>query len=354
MEFSAAILFLLACLGAMKSFSLIHEGSPRTTVCINLSAVLLLLSTLTHERYLLASFGFWAIFLFKETRPDNSHSYARLFLLIPLLHVFFKGIILGLSPLAGGGESSFQDVIGFWILHHFGDALLGLGGYYSGTGKFYSDWPLGKLGEQSDLRLLGFSMILIPLVLITISCLLKTRSDEYNNNGKSLKITFLFMMLVLTTLPSATVVQRIEFRWLFIPQALLLLLFTTCVSKYLINSRLKIPALLLPLLCFALISLHYRGDSKSFTLLRDQPSMLISSLEKVAPRQGYWILSLQQSDVTMPTYWQLGYGGVFTQMKNPPYLLVAKPDDCAAINANLPCISVFIRGASTNFEISKY
>jgi hypothetical protein len=352
MEFSAAIFFVLACLCALKVFMASGRESSNQAVWILTSAALLLLSTLTHERYLFASIGFWLVFLIYSRSSPTKRVSPHVFMIIPIIHVFFKGIILGLNPLTGGGESSLKDVGGLWILKHLVDAFLGLFGYYSGSGKYYSDWPLGKLAEDSDLGFIGLTVTIIPLLLYLFAKLLmRYRSGFKTPATNSHSALLLFLVLFLTLLPAATVIQRIEFRWLFVPQILILLLFTSLVTHMGLPSRYKTPLMMFLPVCFVFLSLYYRHESEVFTLLRDQPSELVRTIEKIAPKQGDWFLEIIQSDSTMPTYWQLGYGGIFSQMTNPPYKIVSKSEECREANPLLPCISVSIDGSSTQFEI---
>jgi len=352
MEFSAAIFFVLACLCALRVFMASRRESPNQAVWTLTSAVLLLLSTFTHERYLFATIGFWLVFLIYSRSSPTKRVSPHIFMMIPIIHVFFKGIILGLNPLTGGGESSLKDVGGLWIFKHLGDAFLGLFGYYSGSGKYYSDWPLGKLAEDSDLGFIGLTVAIIPLLLYLFAKLFLRKLSDFKSSVKISHLElFLFSILFLTLLPAATVIQRIEFRWLFVPQILLLLLFTSLVTQMVLPSRYKTSLVIFLPVCFIFLSLYYRHESKVFTLLRDQPSELVRTIEKIAPKQGSWFLEIIQPDSTMPTNWQLGYGGIFSQMTNPPYQIVSKSEDCRAINHLIPCISVAIDGSSTKFEI---
>lgn len=352
MELSAAIFFILACMSALRVFMASNEESPNLSFWTFTSAAFLLLSTFAHERYLFACLGFWFVFLIysrtSSTRPVMSH----VFMIIPIAHLFFKGILLGLNPLAGGGESSLKDVGGLWIFKHLSDALLGLFGYYSGSGKYYSDWPLRTLAEDSNLGFIGLVIGFSPILLYLFTTLFLRKPSGFGTSVKTshLKL-FLFLLLFLTLLPAATVIQRIEFRWLFVPQILLILLFTSLVSQMTLPSQFKTSLMIFLPVCFIFLSLYYRQESKAFTLLRDQPSELVQTIEKIAPKHGNWFLQITQTDSTMPTSWQLGYGGIFSQMLNPPYRIVPKSEDCRAINRLLPCVSVTIDGSSTQFKI---
>jgi len=352
MELSAAIFFILACMCALRIFTASNNESPNLALWTFTSAALLLLSTLTHERYLFACLGFWLVFLIYSSSSSVSVILPHIFLMIPLFHLFFKGILLSLNPLAGGGESNLRDVGGLWIFKHLGDALLGLFGYYSGSGKYYSDWPLGRLAEYSELGFVGLAIALIPILLYLFAILFQRSRFGFKTLIKISHLEiFLFLTFFLTLIPSATVIQRIEFRWLFVPHILLLLLFLTIVKQLSLSSRLKTLFMISLPICFIFLSIYYRHESKAFTLLRDQPSELVRTIEKIAPKQGNWFLEINQLDSTMPTYWQLGYGGIFSQMTNPPYQIASKIEACRTVNVSIPCVSVVLDGASTQFKI---
>ena len=162
----------------------------------------------------------------------------HIFMMIPLFHLFFKGILLGLNPLTGGGESNLSDVAGLWIFRHLGDALLGVFGYYSGSGKYYSDWPLGRLAEDSDLGFVGLAIALVPILIFLFAILLKRIRFKFKTLIKTSQLEiFLFLTFILTLIPSATITQRIEFRWLFAPQIFLILLFLSIVTRMTLSSR---------------------------------------------------------------------------------------------------------------------
>lgn len=353
MELLAAIFFLLAFFCALKSFESGDNNSNSQSFWHISSAILLLMSTFSHERYLFTTIVFWLFFQIVEVKT-KSRRLAFLFLLIPLVHIVIKAVVLGLDPIAGGGESNFQDVRGWWIIRHVADAILGLFGFYSGSGIYYSDWPLGRLAKQSDFGFLGISIVLLPFLLMLLILFSKSRGKirvllKRFTTDRTLLI--LAASIFFTLLPATTVIQRIEMRWLFIPQILLMLLSISIVSHFNIDTKLKTIALLMLPFSFVLISLFYRSESKTFTTLRDQPSMLIKTLEHSAPAKGNWLLVLTQTNPQMPTNWQLGYGGVFSQMNNPPYQILSTSQECKKINTSLPCITAMIDGASDQFEI---
>jgi hypothetical protein len=351
MELLAIILVMTASACALLSINLpetrlIHAYRLQLMACL-----FLLLSTLTHERYLLTVICFWILYLSNKSRSSELSRRSWIFLLIPLTHVIFKGFLLNLDPIQGGGESRIRNVYGFWLAEHLKDSILGLLGYYSGSGRYYTPWPLGRLAAQSDLQILGVIMSYGPLVLILI--VVVARSDNRRTNKTRCldsQIFFLLSLTFATILPAATVIQRIESRWLLAPQIFFVLFCIAMINEKIKENKIKIFSLSLFPLCLSVVSVYYQSQINAFTMLRDQPSSIILTLGKVAPTNKPWVLSVTQSDSTMPTFWQFGYGQAFNQMQNPPYALTEK---CGVEYRSIPCVKVELHGdQSPKIEIS--
>ena len=194
------------------------------------SAVLLALATLTHERYLVLSLGL-AVAAYVRSKSDLRYkNSARRFLIFPALWIYTTVIALGSNPLRGGGEQALNDSAGPWLLGRFFDVVLLLSG--SSFGNTVQMDPEGFtsliLGPEEyfgvPLRLwsLGvWALILLPSLSSLIARALRrsrTAPGEIgqSTNPSSRKIVFeLTMLSGLILLPAATIVSRIEMRWLF-------------------------------------------------------------------------------------------------------------------------------------------
>ena len=240
------------------------------------------------------------------------------------------------------------------MLKHFGDALMGLFGYFSGSGKFYTEGELTRLAEQSDLRITGVLLVIVPSTIVLLGTYRASRvqrSVPINGEPKS-HLLFIFSLFLATIVPASTVIQRIESRWLLAPQILLILVSIKFLSRSRLNSAWRYFAMLILPISFSCLSLFYQSKKEAYTILRDQPSTVLLDLEKIAPATGDWVLQLGQSDVTMPTFWQFGYGFSFSQLSNPPYKIVSSDQaGCHKTPKNIPCISVELNGADMNFKI---
>jgi hypothetical protein len=354
MELLAIIFLVSATMSAFLSIELPSNKSSRALQLQLLTTLLLLLSTFTHERYLLTAFCFWLLFLFGSPAGSKLRTRSYLFLIVPAIHIFLKGALMNLDPIAGGGESNLREVRSWWLLQHLGDSFLGLFGYFSGAGKYYSDWPIGELGKQSDLRIIGVLIITVPLLVITLLLLRLQDKPKISFRQKNYrtKCIFQFSLVIATIAPAASVIQRIEPRWLFAPQIFFLLLCTTIISRFNVDKLLKTIAPIILPLCFISISIFYRGKSEAYSLLRDQPSAAILSLEKIAPPEEDWVLLIHQTDANMPVLWQFGYGRVFSQMKNPPYkVYYSAAKGCSEIAIKISCVSIVLKAASMDFDV---
>ena len=352
MEFLAIIFLVSATTTALASIQLPSTMSRKALWLQLLTVVLLLLSTFTHERYLLAAFCFWLLFLIGSPAGSQLRTRSYLFLIIPAIHTFLKGVLLNLDPIAGGGESKLRDVRSWWLLQHLGDSFLGLFGYFSGAGKYYLDWPIGQLGKQSDLRIIGILIITVPLAITFLLLKLQNKSESsISFKYFRIKSIFLFSLVIATIAPAASVLQRIEPRWLLAPQIFFLLLCTTVVSRFDVDKLLKMIASIILPICFITVSIFYTEKSGVYTALRDQPSAAILSVEKVAPPQGDWVLSIHQADANMPVNWQFGHTRAFSQMKNPPYKVYFSATGCSEIYDKIPCVSILLQAASMHVEV---
>jgi len=346
MELLAIIFLLLAGTCAVLAIHLPSESS-RISATLQLVAFLsLFLCTLTHERYLLTTLCFWILFLANSSQNSHIRRRSWIFLLIPMTHIIIKGLVLKLDPLQGGGESRLRSVYGTWLIEHLRDSFIGILGYFSGSGKYYSQWPLGRMASQTDLQILGPLIICVPflLLLIVLRSVQPDRTKLPIVKLLDLKTLFIFSLLASTLLPAATVIQRIESRWLLAPQIFLVLFCIAIVTKNFESGLIRLATLCVLPFCLIVVAIHYSGKSDAYTIIRDQPSLIISQLETIAPPETPWVLSLTQDDSTMPTNWQFGYLQAFEQMSNPPYLIA---ETCPKEKKSTPCVMVELHGANS-------
>jgi hypothetical protein len=284
---------------------------------INMAVFLLLAATLCHERYIVCSVIFVGYLVIWQR---NMSIVIRTWkpLIIPVFHVLVKAFVLQVDPLNGGGESNFRESVGTWIISHFFDAIKMLTGWFSGAGHFYNQDQLGTLAEQKSLGIIGPAVLTIAVLIILGFMIPQIRRRGQLGTTATSGSQFLLLGLALSCLiPAASVVQRIEARWLFASQILILLASTTGVCAVM-KSRRSFAGSVLPA-AFLCLGVAYLPSSDSFTVLRDQPTMVLDLLSERAPTNGPWSLVITQSDRDVSTEWQFGYGDALSQLPNPPY-----------------------------------
>jgi hypothetical protein len=169
----------------------------------------------------------------------------------------------------------------------------------------------------------------------------------------------LFLVSALALLiPSATVVERIEGRWLLAPQIFLLIAFIGLVI-YLCDANTPNPKFIRFFavsfsLAIVVTGLIYRGHAKDYLAVQDQPSLAIEKLNSAVPLIEDWGVLVNQSDESMPTAWQFGYGAIFSQLKNPPSFVHfgSSWDLCPSALQTYTCFQINLNGLDTSTQIS--
>lgn len=341
MEFLALLLTIGSTHYAIKAAT----GDVRCRVNVGLSTLLLFAASMAHERFVLCAFVLALYFL---VLGKSSHTMQMAFapLLIPVFYVASRALVLQLDPLAGGGESNLEQGLGSWIGVHFWDALRMLFGGYSATGVYYTANPLADLRTRSDLEWLP--VVAVAGLSLIFFLFLREHSAEGRIEERRRKLhqsTLLLCLSLSVLLPAATVIERIEGRWLHAPQVLFVLavgvLSSGSKSIWSIASRYFYPVF------FCLVALYYLPNSTDYLRFRDQPSQVMSAVAEVAPEYEQWVLVVSQVDPAVPAEWQFGYGNAFTQLPNPPYLasvVTGRRNDCPVLKKRIPCVVVRLSG----------
>lgn len=348
LEFSATLMALLAVLVEAREF--LEDRDERKSKY--LAASLVIVASFIHERMLILALLFGVFHLLKR-RKNISLTYFA----IPLIHVILKGFFLQLDASQSGGESNLQRVRGLWILRHLFDGVGAIFGVNSGSGIFYTDGALSDLARTADLGYLGA----LPIVTVsTVIGVLTFRRSRVNRLHTRQRCSLLIFGIGLgCLLPAALVYERIEGRWLFLSQALLLVSLFGLIDSWAntINAAVLRSFLRMSLaIAFLLPALYYRTQSNAFTFLRDQPSALIARVSTAAPKRGAWFLVLGHSDPTIPFRWQTGYARAFEQLPNPPIEIVwgDVPSDCPRTSSPLPCIVAVSKDRNLRPNINVY
>lgn|GEM_PF-5943843 len=346
LEFSAVLIALLAV--AVELHSSVRGDAEGKKIY---AAVGLVLSaTFIHERMLILAFLFGAFHLLKRRRLSLALTYFS----IPMIHVVLKGFFFQLDAAQTGGESNLQQVKGLWIIRHLIDGVGAILGMNSGSGVFYSDGTISRFARSADLGFIGASPVILVALLVMVIGFGKSRSSRFY---EWMAVPSLLLALAIGALiPASLVIQRIEGRWLFFPQALLVVGLFTWVGTLSLSGKLAALRLcLIGLLTVAFLcpSIYYRTKSGSFTFIRDQPSLMIADVFAKAPVKGPWVLVLGSSDPASPFQWQMGYTRAFEQLPNPPIKTVWGNDhqDCPRMSRPLPCLIAIAANGSLRSRV---
>jgi hypothetical protein len=340
------LLALIFLIGSIAVVALQDPESTKFSSRVSWSVAFLLIASFCHERYIICSVVF-AAYLFILQRKTGAQFGAWKHLLVPATHVLLKAFVVNVDPLTGGGESNFRDAAGPWIAAHFLDTLKMLIGWFSGAGHFYNGDRLGESAKAQSFGLTGASIAMFALLVTAIHIIHCLRAGQSGRRvGHDLERTFLLTGIAISCLiPAATVVQRIEARWIFASQILLLVASVAGVSAT-VKTRASLTASLLPA-AFTLLAVAYLPGSSAYTALRDQPTAVLETLHERAPRAGPWSVVITQSDSEISAAWQFGYGDALSQLPNPPYFTNISSDvDAVCIQQwrKMPCMRVILEG----------
>ena len=193
------------------------------------------LSALFHERYLVLLAAGFLVAIFNVRNKRTPVSFAPWLVFSGFLFVV-KVLFLRTDPLVGGGEAPLKASFDTWVLEHFFVGLKAVFGIGNGTNisfdtTGYARLPaLGVLGE----------VWLVVLTMMLLLCALKTALQRgvltFNNDSSKDSIErqtvlgqLLLMSGLLLIIPAATVISRIEGRWLFGPEVFLFLFMIVAI-----------------------------------------------------------------------------------------------------------------------------
>jgi peptidoglycan/LPS O-acetylase OafA/YrhL len=224
----SAFMFILAfyyvAKGYNKRFSYLDYG---------LSIGFLVLAVFAHERYLSAIPWFaFAWFFFSSSK---THSVRVSLFVIPFFvavaNIFIK-VVLGSSVLEGTSYVKISLIPGLSFLVHFSQAFFTL------IGLNYSSYHVGGAGVMSRAFAAHWIwLIILPISLFTVLALpfrFREKSENFPRLGGllfSLAVLIIFMLIP----PAYTV--RLDQRWLFIPQFLIILCCLVACSEISLKFR---------------------------------------------------------------------------------------------------------------------
>jgi hypothetical protein len=314
--------------------------------------ILLLLSSLTHERFLVVVAAFWAVSTLLARRHRQFAGLAMTLIAIPAFHVVSKGIFLGLDPLTGGGESTVPSLFSLRTLHRLAAATIGIFGHASGAGYYFEESTYAQLVTKRQLTIVPIASAIAILIGLVMWMSYRVRQQERTFTRIEVIALTAVLSGILLLYPAATVTERMEGRWLLAPQILIIVgltgLFFARSSKEQ-RGRFRWVIALLPTIAIA-VGLYYRSGFDDYVIMRTQVENSISKLTSVAPHNSEWFLVVHQHDDSLPEEWQFGYGGVTNQMEHPPYQVVFS-SRCPTLRRRIPCLILELSGASSGVRV---
>lgn len=319
---------------------LTKQGSPIVSSWIAGSWVLL--ATLFHERYLICFVALTVVSLAR--RHSNRFFVLTPLVGLPIVYLATKLFVLKIDPLTGGGETDFRETEGLWIVDHFSSALRAVFGMSDGRiiGFDSTDGlrPVSE-GMWQQFLFTGLVALFIGSVAISVFVYSQGHRQESLREGVS-RATASRMLLLISTvsllIPASTVVSRIEGRWLFASQVLVVLFMASLVSHRSALVRDLSLGFVTLTAAWGLVALPHRNEFESTMRLSDR---LISIVHEVEPVASPWVLFIRDPNSVGQWEWRLGYGAAFSEMDNPP---------AAISTALIPCESACLIVDMTNRE----
>ena len=217
---------------ALVVLSFLVLDRTKTFRGVMLASTLSLLAILTHERYLVFPIVLGAVCL---TRPIGGIARlggAAALWGTSLIHFFVTMAVFQNNPLRGGGESAFSESAGRWVLSRLFDSALLLSGVAGGRIVFYGQgesaiswvWKILEPKEVWGMPLRWSSALAVIVLLGVLFCSRRNDVQELRLTGllgvknsvlqhkRTLELLSISLVLLV---PSATVISRIEARWLF-------------------------------------------------------------------------------------------------------------------------------------------
>jgi energy-coupling factor transporter transmembrane protein EcfT len=166
-----------------------------------------------------------------------------------------------------------------------------------------------------------------------------------------------FVTALALLIPAATVIERVEGRWLLAPQIFLLIAFVGAVislwNEYSPNAIMMRCIAASFSLAIVATGLMYRGQAQDYLALQFQPTLALQKLESEVPLNEDWGVIVNQTDSSMPTEWQFGYGAIFSQLPNPPSFVQfgSSWNLCPEVAREYTCFQIELNGLDVSSKI---
>lgn len=366
---------IVCCLAAFYLYQSAKRQSSRLLMVY--SAIIALIGGLIHERYLAFSLALSLVILVHGRTQARFRGFWLLYLANIGFYVFVSSIVLDLNVLRGGGEVPLSASIGLWIPFRLVFSILHLLGAAGGETVFFSSSnPTQFMFDSGFARnySLVFPIAFITILLVSVAYGLRqwqqSRRHKVRTTIPSASVEALVIAIALL-IPSATVISRIETRWLL--GTLVFLCLAVVLSSNLINP--VSVALATTFFCVFLVSNVFHRDSyEKFDFWKFRAGQVVNAVKSNAPSSGEWYvaihvpayfeeevsakatseasprdkrgaeLSEEREDLRI-LIWALGYGNdePFQPLDNPPQGIGFVFDETCDPELPRPCLIVSVK-----------
>ncbi len=340
---------ILLVLLAYFLFDLKFHGAARPR--LTYSVLLGLAAALIHERFLAFSIGMIVLCVLRARRDERYRGAWMGFAGNIFFYLYTSGIVLGANPLKGGGEYSLDGTWGIWIAHRLLVCLLHILGGSGGNFIYFSVKSPTELLNGNTV--LGSFNLVVPILVSLIGIIIFISKSRYRNDERDLvdvsklhpqqverELFFLGLTLII---PAATVIGRIEPRWLF-PTFVFWIIPIGCLlgSKFVTT---KLSAVLLCIV-FLYSNFAYRQTFDEFNWWRFRTTAVLTEIQMMAPSNGYWGVALvidskgSSAKTNEVIWWGLTYGEALVRyIDNAPNQILVGGQDVVS-SCTKPCLVV--------------
>lgn len=256
-----------------------------------------------------------------------------LFFVGPPMYIL-ASVLLSFNGLRGGGSFSLSSTFGVWILFRLPVAALHLIGGAGGESVFFDvESPHRFIHNQTfwyNYQLyIPTLLILAAVTPVGYQLILRRRKRAVSDETTGLHKTRIrsaqagsdaIVVALALLLPAATVIERIESRWLYGS-----LTFLT-VGACLLSASESLPArvrvgYITGLLLLLASNIQHRNSFQQYDYWRIRSEKVLSTVRTQEPASGYWSLLVYTPGTDNPNIslpWALGVGAAFMDLNNAP------------------------------------
>lgn len=327
-----------------------------------ISALSVASAGLIHERYHIVSIAFALLASHRLNRIKNRWRISCCFLVGPLVFVVAI-VLLSFNGLRGGGTYPLSSTFGVWIVFRLALAALHVFGGAGGESVFFElESPYRFINNQTfwyNYQLCIPALLVLGAVVPAGYLLIVRRrkravSDEAMGShetrcGSALAGRDAIVVALALLLPAATVIERIESRWLY--GSLTFLTVGVCLLSGSQRSPAQVRAgCLTALLLLAVGNFLHRNSFQEYDYWRLRSVKVLNAVRTEEPASGYWSLLVDTPGTDNPNIflpWALGFGAALMDLNNAPIQILwgnELSSQCLS-----PCLTFSVYDSSEEF-----